>query len=159
MSGNLDGFDATTVDPNMGFEPVPKNDYLSMMTDSEFKPTKANDGSEYLQCTWEILEGEYKKRLIFGRLNVRNKSDAAVKIAEGELSAICHAVGVLKPKDSSEFHGKPAILSVDIEERNDKPGSFSNVIKDYSAVGSAQAQPTGSKTETTTDPAKPPWKK
>jgi hypothetical protein len=154
-SGNLAGFDATTVDPDVGFDPIPANDYLAMITDSEFKDTKAGDG-QYLQCTLEVLEGEFKKRLLFDRLNLNNSNETAVKIAQSTLSAICHAVGIMKPKDSSELHGKPMMIKVGLEERNDKPGSFSNRIKRYAAVdgSSAKASSTGS-----ADSAKPPWKR
>jgi hypothetical protein len=152
---NLDGFDATTVDPNVGFDPLPAGDYTVMMIDSEFKATKKEDG-EYLQCTWEVIDGEHKKRLVFDRLNLKNANETAVKIAMSTLSAICHAVGVMKPKDSAELHGKPVIATVSLEERNDKPGSYSNRIYRYSAVGAAKIAPAASKT---TEAAVPPWKR
>lgn len=158
MSGNLDGFDATTVDPEVGFDPVPAATYLIMATDSEFKNTKAGDG-EYLQFTFEIMEGEYKKRLLFERLNLKNSNETAVKIAMSTLSAICHAVGIMKPKDSSELHGKPIMAAVELEERNDKPGSYSNRIKKYEAVGSGSASAKKTKSGTDKDNKAPPWKK
>lgn len=153
MSGNLDGFDANTVDPTSSFDPIPKADYLLIITESGFKPTKANDG-EYLQFSLEVMEGEHKGRILFDRLNLKNSNETAVKIAQSTLSAVCHATGVMKPKDSSELHNKPMMVSVGVEERKDKPGSFSNVIEGYAAVGSAAAKPAASSNE-----KKPPWKK
>jgi len=77
-----------------------------------------------------------------------------VKIANSTLSAICHAVDVLRPDDSSELHGKPVRLTVEVEERNDKPGAYTNRVKEYSKTnGAAQ------KTTTKTDSKTPPWKK
>jgi hypothetical protein len=156
---NLNGFDASTVDPSVGFDPVPAGDYPAIMTDSEFKPTKSGDG-EYLQCTWEIIDGTFTKRLIFDRLNLKNKNETASKIAMSTLSAICHAVGVLKPKGSVELHGKPCMIKVGVEERNDKPGSYSNKIKGYAAMGVASAAPAVAAATAKPDgDAKPPWKK
>jgi len=157
MAGNLDGFDANKVDPNVGFDPIPSGEYTCIMTDSEFKDTKSGNG-EYLQCTWEVIEGEYKKRLLFDRLNLKNPNETAVKIAMGTLSAICHAVDVMKPKDSSELHGKPCVVKVAVEERSDKPGSFSNVVKGYKAVGGNGSAPTA-KEEKGGDASVPPWKR
>jgi hypothetical protein len=153
---DLSGFDASTVEPNVGFDPVPAGDYICMMTESMFKDTKNKDG-EFLQCTWEVVDGDYKKRLLFDRLNLKNKNETAVKIAMSTLSAICHAVGVLRPKQSEELHGKPVLLTVALEERNDKPGAFSNVVKRYSEPNAKAASPaTPAKA---TDAAKPPWKR
>jgi hypothetical protein len=155
--GNLAGFDATDVDPNVGFDPIPANDYLAMIIESEFKDTKDKSG-QYLQLTLEIMEGEFKKRLLFDRLNLMNSNETAVKIAQSTLSAVCHALGIMKPNDSSEFHGKPMMITVGLEERNDKPGSYSNRVKKYEAVGGS-----GNKSTSTegakTDAAKPPWRK
>ena len=161
--GNLSGYDATQYDPNATgtFEPVPKGDYTAVMTASQFKPTSKGDG-EFLECLWEIVDGEFAGKKVYDRLNLKNSNDTAVKIANNTLSAICHAVGVLHPDDSSELQGKPAMIAVDVEERKDKPGNFSNRITKYSAVGAAPAANTA-----TTAPAgnaaksgaKPPWKK
>jgi hypothetical protein len=151
---DLSGFDATKVDPNVGFEPVPAGDYMVIATESEMKQVKDNPDAEYLQFTLEIIEGDHKKRLLFDRLNLKNPSDTAVKIAQGTLSAICHAVGVMKPKDSSELHNKPMIAKVALEPYKD---GFSNDVKGYSAVSGS-----GAKIETantTADSTVPPWKR
>jgi hypothetical protein len=149
-------FDASVVEPTTDFEAIPKGDYLAMVVDSEDKPTKSGDG-KYLQLTLEILDGDHKGRRLWDRLNLWNKNETAVKIAQGSLSALCHAVGVLRPKDSAELHGKPVTIKVIVEERNDKPGVFKNEIKGYAAVGAA------SKAPATSAPAaastRPPWKK
>jgi len=152
---DLNGFDANEVEPSNDFEPIPKGEYLAMMIDSEKKTTRSGDG-EYLQCTWEIVDESYKGRRMWDRLNLWNKNDTAAKIARGTLSAICRAVGVMRPKDSSELHGKPCRIKVVIEERNDKPGVMKNEIKGYVATGATTPEP---KAATSTSTKTPPWKK
>lgn len=147
-------FDATQVDPAGSFEPIPKGDYPAMMIESELKDTKAGDG-QYLQVVWEIIDGENKGRRLFDRLNLKNKNDTTVKIAQGSLSAICHAVGILHPKMSEELHGKPCLVKVIIEERKDQPGTMKNEIKGYAAIGNKPAIPTASAPTGN----RPPWKK
>lgn len=162
---NLDGFDATQVAPAEDFSPIPAGDYLAMMIDSEMKPTKAGNG-EYLNCALEIIDGAHKGRRLWDRLNLRNQNETAVKIAQGTLSAICHAVGVLRPKDSVELHGKPMLVKVVLEERDDKPGSWRNEVKGYLPAGGSpvpSAAPAHHAPRPAVAPtaaaAKPPWKK
>lgn len=99
-------FDASKVDPNAGFEPIPAGEYVVMITDSAMMPTRAQDG-EYLKLTFKVLEGPYAGRLIWSNLNLVNKNEKAVEIANKELSGICHAVDVMNPEDSQELHGIP----------------------------------------------------
>lgn len=107
-------FNANDVDPNAGFEPIPAGTYTVMITDSEMKKTAAQDG-EYLKLTFKVLdEGDFNGRLIWSNLNLVNKNDKAVEIAQKELSGICHAIGVLEPEDSQELHGQPMKAKVKV---------------------------------------------
>ena|ERR1700723_4334272 len=147
-------FDASKVDPKKALVPVPVGDYISVITDSEEKPNSKGTGS-YHQFTWEIIEGDYKGRKLWTRLNLSNPSDQAVSIARAELSAICRAVGVMKPKDSTDLHNLPCKLKVGMR-KNKETGELGNEIKGYS--------PRDGSTSTTAPAAKeppktPPWKK
>lgn len=150
---NLDGFNANEVDPSTSFDPVPAGKYLAVITESEMKPTKNGSGS-YLQLTFTVLEGEHKGRMLWARLNLNNPNATAVKIARGELSAVCHAVGVMQPRDSVELHNLPLVIDVKLKKREDT-GELTNEIKGYEAKAAAggvpeQAPATGST---------PPWKR
>ena len=50
---NLQGFDANQVEPTTEFDPLPAGKYPAVITESEFKPTKAGTG-RYLQLTFHI---------------------------------------------------------------------------------------------------------
>lgn len=128
MSGNLAGFDASKVEPNEGFTPLPAGDYQAVIIDSRMKPTKAGNG-QYLELKLQILNGKFQNRQLFDRLNLVNQNAQAVQIAKGTLSAICRAVNVLTPNDSSELHNKPLTISVKI--RNDDKGNPQNEISGY----------------------------
>lgn len=52
---------------------------------------------EYLQLEFEIIEGEYRNRKVWTRLNINNPNPDAVRMAQADLSAICHAVNVIQP--------------------------------------------------------------
>lgn len=156
---NLSGFDANTVEPAGDFEPIPAGHYVAVITDSEMKPTKSGNGS-YLQLTFQVLEGQYANRLLWARLNLDNANATARKIAQGELSSICRAVGVLAPNDSVDLHNLPLMIHVRCKKRADT-GELTNEIKGYSkkesaaAPQSAATAPASNGTATST----PPWKR
>ena len=150
---NLNGFDARTVEPTADFEPIPAGKYLAAITESEMKSTKAGTGS-YLQLTFTILEGEFKNRVLWARLNLNNPNATAVKIARSELSAICHAVGVLSPKDSVELHNLPLQITVKLKKREDT-GELTNEIKGYTKKETVAGQPQQAPVADNT----PPWKR
>ncbi|MDP2689024.1 MAG: DUF669 domain-containing protein [Deltaproteobacteria bacterium] len=144
----LNGFNAHNVEPNADFDPVPAGKYLAVITDSEMKPTKNGNG-RYLELTFQVIDGPYKGRLLWSRLNLENPSDQAVQIARGELSAICRAIGVMQPKDSVELHNLPLVVSVKCKSREDT-GDIVNEIKGYSKKEAATAAPSA-------QASTPPW--
>ena len=151
---NLNGFDATTVDPNVGFDPIPAGKYLAVITDSVMKATKAGTG-EYLELTFEVIDGPYKGRKLWDRLTLNHPNELTVQIARGMLSSLCHAVGVMKPKDSLELHNLPLVLSVSMKNREDT-GEPTNVIKGYAKRDTgAPPQPAVAAANGNT----PPWKR
>lgn len=155
---DLRGFDANQVEPSSDFEPVPAGKYLAVIIESEMKPNKAGTG-HYLQLTFAIIEGEHKGRFLWARLNLDNPNAVAVQIAKAELSAICRAVGVLAPTDSSDLHDLPLVIHVKCKKRPDT-GEIANEVKGYS--------PKAALTEPAVKPATPsangkattpPWKR
>lgn len=161
---SLAGFDASQVPEQEDFEAIPPADYVAIATASEMKPTKNGKG-QYLQVTFEVLDGAFKGRKLWARMNLVNENTKAQDIAQRELGALCRAVGVLKPNDSAELHNKPLTLTVDTE-LNDK-GKEQNVVKKYTALnGQAPVVNTAFASAPATAPAaapaaaaKAPWAK
>ncbi|MBE7457432.1 MAG: DUF669 domain-containing protein [Phycisphaerae bacterium] len=149
---SLNGFDAQNVDPNFSFPPIPAAKYLAAITESQMKPTKAG-GAQYLQITFQLLEGEHKGRTLWARLNLDNVNPTTVKIARAELSAICRAVGVMAPKDSIELHNIPVVITVGLKKRKDN-GEMANVITGYERRDAAAPRPMP-----TAANGKPPWQR
>ena len=146
---NLNGFDANNVDPATDFEPLPAGKYVAVITTSEMKPTKSGSG-HYLELTLQVIDGPFKNRMIWSRLNLDNPNRQAVQIAQGELSAICRAVGVLQPKDSIELHNLPLQITVKCKKRDDT-GDVVNEIRGYARKDAAVGAPQQESTST------PPW--
>jgi hypothetical protein len=153
---NLNGFNAQEVDPAVGFDPIPAGNYLAVITETEMKPTKAGSG-EYLQLTFQVIEGQHKGRLVWARLNLENKNETTVKIARAELSSVCRAVGVMAPKDSVELHNIPLEISVGCKKRKDT-GDITNVVKGYARKGGGSAAPPAGRPAAGAG-SPPPWKR
>lgn len=138
------GFDARQVAPDTGFETIPAGWYKAQIDESEIKPTKGGDGA-YLSLRFVILEGQYHGRKVFVMLNIRNASAQAQEIAYKQLSAVCHAVGVLDCQDSAMLHGRP--MNIKVKIRKDDSGQYEdqNVISTYKdineKVGATAAAP------------------
>lgn len=110
----IGNFDASTVAPATEFQALPSGEYLMAVTESEMKETKGGTG-QYLQMSLTVLNAavqEHLGRKVFVRLNLINANQTAVDIAQRELSAICHAVGVLKLQDSTQLHDLPMTCKV-----------------------------------------------
>jgi hypothetical protein len=148
---NLSGFDANQIEPTSDFEAIPAGKYTAMITESELKPTKSGAG-DYLQLTFEILEGPYKGRIIWSRLNLNNPNATTVQIAQRELSSICRAVGVMTPGDSVELHNLPLEITVKCKKRDDN-GEVTNEIRGYARKESAKSQSHQPHVNT------PPWRR
>ena len=148
-------FNAETVQPDAGFDPVPAGDYPVVVTDSEMKPTKAGTG-HYLQLTLQVIDGQAKGRLIWYRLNIQNPNATAQEIGLRQLSALCHAVGKLQVQDSTELHGIPFVARVIVrEDPNYGPSNEVKSVKGFNQQPAPQPtqQPAPQPAATTT----PPW--
>lgn len=142
------------------FTPVPPGTYAGMITGSEMKPTK---NGEMLVLTIEIQDGQEAGRKIFERLNLKNDSEIAVKIAYQTLGEVIRACGKTTIKDSEELHNKRMSLDIVVDpakpyvkDGQQMPGSPQNRVKKYApmAVTSVQGM-----VQTGTGAALPPWKK
>jgi len=157
----LNNFDANTVDPASSFDPIPAGKYIAAITESEMKPTKNGNG-HYLELTFDILDGQYKGRKVWARLNLDNPNAQAVQIARGELSAICRAVGVMQPQDSIELHNLPLAIKVTCKKREDT-GEITNEIKGYekkeAALQNSAATPRATAPAAQATNATPPWQR
>lgn len=151
------GFDAKNEEP-VNFDVLPAGEYDAVIVNSEVKPTKT--GGKMLKLQLQIMNGQFQNRMLFDNLNLWNSSEKAVQIARGTLSAICRAVNVLTPKDSSELHGKPLRIKVAVEKTDDY--GEQNRVKAYKSreagpVTAGQPVPSGNGTPSAATSTGRPW--
>ena len=99
------------------------------------KAAKTGNG-EYLEITFQIIEGNHTGRKIWNCLNIKNKSEIASKIARQQLASICKAIGLMNPQDTSELLDKPIVITV----RLDKQDATRNKITAYASSDGTHAE-------------------
>jgi hypothetical protein len=133
-------FDATSVAPQQSLSPIPAGTYVASIIESDVKTTKENTG-QYIQAVFQVLDGQFAGRKVFGRINVRNQNAQAEQIGQAQLSALQHAVGVLRMDDTQQLHGRPVQIRVKV--RKDDSGRYedSNEITGYAAAPAGTTLP------------------
>ena len=138
-------FDSTTVEKDSSFDPIPAGTYKALIASTEIKDAKT-PGNRYLSIRWNIVDGEYKNRVIFETLNLWRATNSendvkTMKIANIRLAEICEACGVLRIKRTEELHNKIVYIDVVI-----KPAvgvySANNDVKKHHSINGGSTLPT-----------------
>lgn len=129
MSIDLSGFDASQIEPDKGgdYSPLPVDWYKVVITAGTMKdnsPQAGDPTGQQMELEMQVVEGDYEGRKLWENLNLVNKSQQAVEIAQKQLSSYCHAVGVLQPQTEADLIGLPFMVKLDLEpakKANQKP--------------------------------------
>ena len=147
-------FDATQVRPLAEYTVLPEGQYLVEITQSQNKQTKAGDGS-YLEFEYTVIDGDHKGSHHWDRLCLEHPSPKAVSRAFAALSAICHAVGVLKFENTFELHHIP--FQITVRNRTDETGRVSAEVAGYAQRPVIQSQFTAPSPESSAARSSSPW--
>lgn len=143
MSFFASGFDASKIEPATAMAPLPDGDYRVIIHAATEKPTKKAGGIG-LNLQYKVIdEGKYKGRTLFHWINLRNENQTAAEIGARELSALCRAIGIMKPTSPSQFTNKTIKVSVKVEK--DRDGNLTNriagILLPVAAATAAPADP------------------
>src|SRR5688572_18017199 len=111
----------TTFDPSTApqddrsFDLMPAGWQPAHCIESDAGPTKQGGGL-VASFTWEILEGPFKGRKIWQRINVINQNAQAQEIGQRELGSLCKALGLGPITDTTVVHFKPLQIRVGVEK-------------------------------------------
>ena len=115
-----------------GFEPIPAGVYVAEIVKSELKTTKDGTG-KYISLQLKVVDGDHAGRLVFEMLNIVNKNQTAVDIANRNLKSIVVACGLgddYQLEDTEDLHGIPMGIRVSIQEATAQ-WPAKNIIKGY----------------------------
>lgn len=157
-------FDATNINPNVAFDPLPPGWYACTIVSAEI--TVSEKAGEMLKLQHEIdgdRHPEFAGRRVFNNLCINHPNQQPREIAQRTLSAIAHAVGHLQLSDTDELLGKA--LEVKVKSVPAKDGyDAKNEVSGYKAIEGAGITPTAKPaaapaTAPATTAAKPSWRK
>lgn len=139
-------FNAEDHEDMRDFTPVPKDNYVMYVADSDYLQTKDKNG-HYLKLEIKIDEGDYEGRTIWRNLNLDNPNKTAVQIANQELAELCRACGFPGGiEDSEELHGIRFTAEVDIKKARSKEETDQNIIRHYHQLEGASSPAAPKKT-------------
>jgi len=126
-------------DMNSGFDPMPADEYIAQVVESEVLQTSKKTG-KYIKLKFAILKGEFKGRFVWSNLNIVNPNPITVEIAQKELATLCRACGKAVIQDTQELHGIPILMKIKIKPAKDDYPAGNIPIGYKSATVGATAQ-------------------
>lgn len=139
---NLAGKIDYNASPESQFDPLPSGEYLAIVSASEVKETKKRDG-EYLELTYQIVDGPYQGRQLWARVTLSNPNQTAVQIGQQHLAQLRHATGVLQLTDSQQLHHIPHVIRVEFQPADPAKNRTrdQNEVREYKAMNKAGQAP------------------
>ena len=142
------------------FKPLPAGWYNATINTAKLEPTKDGTGQK-IALRFDITGPTHQGRVVFGNLNIRNKSEKAEEIGRAQLGDIMRAIGLKQVSDTDQLIG--GSLQIKLDVKTDEQYGTRNEVKAYKAAGDAMpasAVPTFAKpAEAKSAGSAPPWAK
>jgi len=139
------------------FAPLPEGWYAAVINKAEIRDTKDKTG-QYVAVRYDITGPTHQGRVVFGNINIKNKSTAAEEIGRQALGSIMRAIGLSRVDDTDQLIG--GALQIKLSIRTQEGYEPTNDVRGYKAIEGA-AMPKVSTPAPAQDDGKaaPPWAK
>ena len=119
------------------YELLPPGWYSASITKADLKATKDGAG-QYIALRFDITGPSHQGRVVFGNLNIKNRSAKAEEIGRQQLGELMRAIGLARVQDTDQLIGGQLQIKVAIREAS---GGYEaqNEVKGYKAAGSQPA--------------------
>jgi hypothetical protein len=119
------------VSSNTGdFQPLPQGWYSATINKAELKNTKDGTG-QYIAIRYDITGPTHQGRVVFGNVNIRNKSEKAEAIGLAQLGDIMRSLGLKNVSDTDQLIG--GSLQIKLDVKTDEQYGTRNEVKGYKA--------------------------
>lgn len=154
QSFNVNDLPAATGD----YGPIPDGWYDVTIKSAELKLTKDQTG-EYISIRYDVTGPTHANRVVWGNINIKNKSSQAEEIGRQQLGALMRAVGLHSVQDTDQLIGSN--LSIKVATRASEGYEPTNEVRGFKALNGASLPPVDSAPKSESAPAKaaPPWQK
>lgn len=146
------------------FTPLPAGWYSATINKASLEPTKDGTGQK-ISMRYDITGPTHQGRVVFGNLNIKNKSAKAEEIGRAQLGDIMRALGLRQVADTDQLIGGSLQIKLDI--KTDEQYGTRNEVKAFKAdadaglsiASSIPSFPKPAAAAPKTDGAAPPWAK
>jgi len=144
--------------PSDDFAPLPDGWYTASINSAEIRDTKDKTG-QYIAIRYDILGPTHQGRVVFGNVNIKNKSTQAEEIGRQALGSIMRAIGLARVDDTDQLIG--GSLQIKLAIRTQEGYEPTNDVRGYKAIegGSLPQAKEFAPTSQASDKAAPPWQK
>lgn len=133
------------------FSPLPDGWYSASITKAEVRDTKDKTG-QFIAVRYDVTGPTHQGRVVFGKINIKNKSTQAEEIARQALGSIMRAIGLARVDDTDQLIG--GTLQIKVSTRTQEGYEPTNEVRGYKAVDGGAMPTPAQKTA-----AKAPWQK
>lgn len=126
-------YDVGEVAPDQGGGALPPGTHELQAVEETLKASSTGKGM-VLALTYEVASGQYQGRKLWVTINMTHDNPVAQKIGQGQISALCHAIGGpdFKPRDTEELLWKPFWADTDVEPNTYKGKTTERgIVKKY----------------------------
>lgn len=118
------------------YDLLPPGWYSASITKAELKATKDGTG-QYIALRYDITGPSHQGRVVFGNLNIKNRSVKAEEIGRQSLGELMRSIGLTRVQDTDQLIGGQLQIKVAIQGGSNgyEPR---NEVKGYKAMSGAQ---------------------
>ena len=139
------------------FSPLPEGWYTTTIKSAEIRDTKDKTG-QYIAVRYDVTGPTHQGRVVFGNINIKNKSTAAEEIGRQALGSIMRAIGLSRVDDTDQLIG--GSLQIKLSIRTQDGYEPTNDVRAYKALeGASMPKAEASAPAQEDGKAAPPWAK
>lgn len=152
-------FDVNDLPASTGdYGPIPDGWYSVTIKSADLKATKDQTG-QYIAIRYDVTGPAYVSRVVWGNINIKNKSTQAEEIGRQQLGSLLRAIGLASVQDTDQLVG--ASLCIKVATRASEGYEPTNEVRGFKALDGAALPQAESAPKAESAPAKaaPPWQK
>lgn len=139
------------------FSPLPEGWYQVSVAGAEIRPTKDKTG-QYIAVRYDVVGPTHQGRVVFGNINIKNKSTQAEEIGRQQLGSLMRAIGLARVDDTDQLIG--GNLQIKVSIRQSEGYDPQNEVRQWKAIeGSTPSVPSAQTAQSSDAKAAPPWAK
>lgn len=142
--------------PEQEYSLVPEGSYNADIEKAELRQTKDGTG-QYINLQMKILGPTSAGRVVFGTINIQNKSEKAEEIGLRQLKELRAALGMAALRDTDDLVGRQVKVKVKIQPEKDGYPARNSVAGYASVSGNTMPMPSAATTTPAAATSAPPW--